>query len=81
MRHPGRPEEFFINRNSRDWFGEVCVPVARDRCPRASDAQQATDRRGMIRSRWKCCFDFGNVIPLDDLIAVGRVLPLRVETV
>ena len=43
-----------------------------------SRAQQITDRRCMIRSRWECRVDFGNVIRGDYLIAVGRRLPLWV---
>ena len=69
---------FYIHRNSRDWFGDVCVPVARDRCPRASDAQQLSDRRCMIRSRWECRVDFDDISCLDHLIAVSRVLLLWV---
>ncbi len=72
---------FHIGRNSGDWYGEVCIPVARGRCTRGSDAQQITHRRCVVRSQWERRFDCDHVIRLASLIAVGRGLRLRVEAV
>lgn len=65
MQRPEDEMNFYIHLNSRDWFGEVCVPVARDRCPRASDAQQLSDRRCIVRSRWECGVDFDDISGLN----------------
>jgi hypothetical protein len=60
------------------WLGltdlEALLTVARE----AHSAQQVTDRRRSIRFRWECRFDFDHVMRLDYLMAVGRVLQLRV---
>jgi hypothetical protein len=62
------------------WLGltdlEALLTVARE----AHSAQQVTDRRRSIRFRWECRFDFDHVMRLDYLMAVGRVLQLRVES-
>jgi len=45
---PGRGRNSYIHRNSGDRFGEVYILVVRDKCPRASGAQQVTDRRSFF---------------------------------
>ena len=52
----------------------------RGECARTRGAQEVTDHRGILLSRWECRVDFDDISCLDHLKAVGRVRRLRVES-